>query len=67
VNDFEQMLKKLNIPGMDGGLAGKLDILQARVEESQSQVRMLITEHRRMAQTVDNMALLLRKMTLGIS
>ena len=66
-SEFEQMMKKLHLPGMDGGLTGKVEMLQHKVEENVNQVRMLIVENRRMARTIDNMALLLRKMTLGIS
>jgi hypothetical protein len=64
-SDFAKLMSRFSAAG-DEEVPAKLDALKHLSESNAQKISALIIEHRRMSRTVDSVALLVRKLALGL-
>jgi hypothetical protein len=65
-SDFGKLIARFGGGGDTDDVPMKLDALSSLCESNAQQIGMLLVEHRRMSRTVDSVALLVRKIALGL-
>jgi hypothetical protein len=65
-SDFGKLIARFGGGGDKDDVPMKLDALSSLCESNAQQIGMLLVEHRRMSRTVDSVALLVRKIALGL-